>query len=419
MPSRTTSPGTFFARHAETPIRAALNDTRIVAIVGPRQSGKTTLARRIADDDGRPFVTLDDEQFRRFAEDDPAGFVRSQPIAAIDEIQRAPALILALKKAVDEAPHPGRYLITGSVDLFRGARSPDSLAGRVDTIELLPFSQAEIAGTGVPGFLDRAFASDFPSLAATGPTDELIERVISGGFPEALSRTDPARRRRWLRAYVRALAERDASEIASIDKIVEMSRLIDHAAVSSGQLLNMSALGLRLGIDSKTVDRWLALLEHMFLVRRIRAWHRNRLKRLVKTPKLHFMDSGLLAALGGIGAADIAKDRENLGPLLECFVHAEIAKAAALSDETTAISHYRDKDRVEVDLVLERSLDRVVGIEVKASATVRPEDFRGLARLRDAAGDRFACGVVLHDGERIQQTGSKLFAMPLKMLWAT
>ena len=198
---------------------------------------------------------------------------------------------------------------------------------------------------------------------------------------------------------------------------VEMSRLIHHAAVSSGRLLNMSALGLRLGIDSKTVDRWLALLEHMFLVRRIRAWHRNRLKRLVKTPKLHFMDSGLLAALGGIGAADIVKDRENLAPLLECFVHAEIAKAAALSDETTAVSHYRDKDRVEVDLVLERSLDMVVGIEVKASATVRPEDFRGLARLRDAAGDRFACGVVLHDGDRVQQTGSRLFAMPVKMLW--
>ena len=418
MPNRTTSPGALVARHAETQVRAALDDTRIVAIVGPRQSGKTTLARRIAgDDDGRPFITLDDEQFRRFAEDDPAGFVRSQPVAVIDEIQRAPALILALKKAVDEAPRPGRYLITGSVDLFKGALSPDSLAGRVDTIELLPFSQAEIAGAGVSGFLDRAFAGDFPNLAVTGPTGDLVERVISGGFPEALSRTVPARRRRWLRAYARALAERDVSEIAAVDKSVEMSRLIDHAAAASGQLLNMSALGSRLGIDGKTVDRWLTLLEHMFLVRRIRAWHRNRLKRLVKTPKLHFLDSGLLAALRGTGAADIAGDREKLGPLLECFVHAEIAKAAALSDETTTVSHYRDKDRVEVDLVLERSPDRVAGIEVKAGATVRPGDFRGLERLRSAAGDGFACGIVLHDGERVQQTGPRLYAMPVKMLW--
>ena len=417
MPRWTRSPGTLVTRHAETQIRAALDDTRIVAIVGPRQSGKTTLARRIAGDDGRPFITLDDEQFRRFAEDDPVGFVRSQPIAAIDEIQRAPALVLALKKAVDEAPRPGRYLITGSVDLFKGALSPDSLAGRVDTIELLPFSQAEIAGAGVPEFLDRTFAGDFPSLAETRPTEDLIERVISGGFPEAHSRTVPARRRRWLRAYTRALAERDVSEIAAVDKSVEMSRLIDHAAAASGQLLNMSALGSRLGIDGKTVDRWLTLLEHMFLVRRIRAWHRNRLKRLVKTPKLHFLDSGLLAALRGTGTVEIAKDRERLGPLLECFVHAEIAKAAALSDETTIVSHYRDKDRVEVDLVLERSPDRVVGIEVKAGATVRPRDFRGLERLRGAAGDGFACGIVLHDGERIQRTGSRLYAMPMKMLW--
>ena len=417
MPNRTTSPGTLVARYAETQVRAALDDTRIVAIVGPRQSGKTTLARRIAGDDGRPFITLDDEQFRRFAVDDPTGFVRSQPVAVIDEIQRAPALILALKKAVDESPHPGRYLITGSVDLFRGALSPDSLAGRVETIELLPLSQAEIAGAGVPGFLDRAFAGDFPSFAVTGPTDDLIERVISGGFPEALSRTVPARRRRWLRAYARALAERDVSEIATVDKSVEMRRLIDHAAAASGQLLNMSALGSRLGIDGKTVDRWLTLLEHMFLVRRVRAWHRNRLKRLVRTPKLHFLDSGLLAALRGTGAADIAADREKLGSLLECFVHAEIVKVAALSDETTTVSHYRDKDQAEVDLVLERSRDRVVGIEVKAGATVRPGDFRGLERLRSAVGDGFACGIVLHDGERVQQIGSRLYAMPMKMLW--
>ena len=289
MPNRTTSPGTLVARHAETQVRAALDDTRIVAIVGPRQSsGKTTLAGRIAGDDGRPFITLDDEQFRRFAEDDPAGFVHSQPVAVI---------------------------------------------------------------------------------------------------------------------------------IAAVDKRVEMSRLIDHTAAASGRLLNMSALGLRLGIDSKTVDRWLALLEQMFLVRRVRAWHRNRLKRLVKTPKLHFLDSGLLAALRGTDAADIAKDREKFGPLLECFVHAEIAKAAALSDETTTVGHYRDKDRLEIDLVLERSPDRVVGIEVKAEATARPEDFKGLVRLEKAAGDRFACGIVLHDGDRVQRTGSRLFAMPVKMLW--
>ena len=417
MPNQTNYSGAFVERHAEARIRAALADTRIVAIVGPRQSGKTTLARRIADSDGRPFITLDDDQFRRFARDDPAGFMRGQQEAVIDEIQRAPDLILELKKKVDQDPRPGRYLITGSVELFKGTVSPDSLAGRVETVELLPFSQAEIAGAGPPNFLERAFAGDFPTLATVGPTADLIQRVVSGGFPEALSRTDPARRRAWLRSYARSLAERDVSEIAVVGKPGEMVRLIDHAAVASGQLLNMSELASRLGVDSKTVDRWLALLEHMFLMRRIHAWHRSGLKRLVRAPKLQFLDPGLLAALRRVDPEKIAKDRQKLGPLLEAFVHAEIAKATALSGEMIAISHYRDKDRVEVDLVIERSPGGIVGIEVKASATARPEDFRGLRRLKEATGDSFACGVLLHDGERVQQTAPGLFAMPIEMLW--
>ena len=417
MPNWTLSPGTFVARHAEAPVRLALTDTRIVAIVGPRQSGKTTLVRRIADGEGRAFVSLDDAQSRQFAQDDPAGFVRGLRSAAIDEIQRAPNLILALKKEVDERPDPGRYLITGSVDLFRGAISPDSLAGRVETIELLPFSQAEIAGAAPPRFLDRAFAGEFPAIEETGPTADLIERVIAGGYPAALGRAAAARRRSWLRAYARALAERDVPDIAPVGKRDEMVRLIDHAAVSAGQLLNMSGLGARLGVNGKTVDRWLVLLEHMFLIRRVRAWHSSQLKRLVRTPKLQFLDSGLLAALLRTEAADISRDRQKLGPLLESFVHGEIAKAAALSDEMTTVTHYRDKDGVEVDLVLERSPGAIVGVEVKARATAHPRDFRGLQRLKETVGDRFACGIVLHDGERIQRTGPGLFAMPVRMLW--
>ncbi len=417
MPNWTPAAETFVARHAEAPVRLALTDTRIVAIVGPRQSGKTTLARRIADDEGRAFVSLDDAQSRRFAQDDPTGFVRGLRSAVIDEIQRAPNLILALKKEVDERPYPGRYLITGSVDLFRSAISPDSLAGRVETVELLPFSQAEIAGATPPHFLDRAFAGEFPAIEETGPTADLIERVIAGGYPVALGRAAAARRRSWLRGYAQSLAERDVPDIAPVGKRDEMVRLIDHAAVSAGQLLNMSSLGARLGVDGKTVDRWLVLLEHMFLIRRVLAWHSSRLKRLVRTPKLQFLDSGLLAALLRTEAADIARDRQKLGMLLESFVHGEIAKAAALSDEMTTVTHYRDKDGVEVDLVLERSPGATVGIEVKARATVHPRDFRGLRRLKETVGDRFACGIVLHDGERIQRTGPGLFAMPIRMLW--
>ena len=415
--SRSTMESQYLPRHAEARVDVALRDTRIVALVGPRQSGKTTLARRFAHPERRPFITLDDEQFGRFAVEDPVGFLRGRPGAVIDEIQRAPGLMLELKRSVDEDPTPGRFLITGSVELFRSAISPDSLAGRVETIELLPFSQAEAGVASVPRFLDRAFAGDMPNLAVLGSTANLVERVLSGGFPEVLGRSEPARRRRWLLAYASALAERDISEVASVGKLDRMTPLIDHAAVSAGQMLNLSGMGSRLGVDGKTVDRWLTLLERMYVLRRVGAWHRNALKRLVRTPKLQFLDSGLLAALRGADASTVDRDRRTFGPLLECFVYSEVFKAVALGDEPTAIGHFRDKDGIEVDLVLERSPGEVVGIEVKAGATARPDDFRALSRIRDALGDQFVCGIVLHDGDRIQEVGSRLFAMPVKVLW--
>ena len=329
MPNPTKLSGKFVARHAEARIRTALTDTRIVTIVGPRQSGKTTLARRIASSDGRPYISLDDEQFRAFAEDDPAAFLRGQRSAAIDEIQRAPGLILALKQSVDEDPRPGRYLITGSVDLFRSSISPDSLAGRVETIELLPFSRAELTGSGASRFLDRAFAADFPGLAVTGATPDLVEHAVSGGYPEALSRAVPARRRDWLLAYARSLAERDVSEIAKLGKRDEMGRLIDHAAASAGQLLNLSRLGSYLGVDGKTVDRWLVLLEHMFLDPTCPRVASKRAEETRQDPEAPL--PGLRPARGTAPRRCGGHRKETgakLGPLLECLVFSDLAKAA-------------------------------------------------------------------------------------------
>lgn len=409
-------PRTPLSRHAEPRLREALADTRIVALVGPRQSGKTTLARQIGASRGMSFLSLDDEQLPGFANDDPAGFLRGLDRAVIDEIQRAPGLILGLKKAVDEDPRPGRFLITGSVDLFRSAISPDSLAGRVDTVELLPFSQAEIAQLGPPHFLACAFQAAFPAMQATGSTPQLTERVVAGGYPEALARPDSSRRRAWLTAYARALAERDVMELAAVAKTAALARLLDHAAVAASQTINLAGLAAPLGVDGKTVDRWLSLLEQMFVVRRLPAWHRNELKRLVKSPKLHFLDSGLLAALRHLRVDQLRHERDKLGSLLESFVFAELSKLAGLAPDPVTFSHYRDRDQIEVDLVMEQA-GKVVAIEVKASASVKPDDFRGLKRLKEAVGGSFACGIVLHDGDRIQQTGDRLFAMPFNQLW--
>jgi predicted AAA+ superfamily ATPase len=393
-------------------------DTRIVALVGPRQSGKTTLVRKIAVDTGLSLLTLDDEQTRNFANDDPSGLIRGLDRAVIDEIQRAPALMLALKKTVDEDPRPGRFLITGSVELFRGSVSPDSLAGRIEAVQLLPFSQSEIERLPPSTFLEEAFNGDFAALEETGSTPDLVERVVSGGYPEALARSNAARRRAWLTEYARSLATRDIADLAGVSKPDEMQRLVGHAAVASGQTVNLSALAAPLGVDGKTVDRWLTLLEQMFLIRRVRAWHRNDLKRLVKTPKLHFLDSGLLAALQRVTAEDVTRDRSRLGPLLEGFVFSELSKLAGQSVDPPLLSHYRDRDKVEVDFVLERG-GQLVGIEVKASGTVKPADFNGLRRLREATGEAFSCGIVLHDGDRIQQVSDRLYAMPVCQLWTT
>ncbi|MCY3878327.1 MAG: ATP-binding protein [Rhodobacteraceae bacterium] len=409
-------PHSMINRHAESQVLTALNDTRIVALAGPRQSGKTTLVHKIAKDQGMSFVTLDDHLSRHFANYDPAGFLQQHGRAVIDEIQRAPELFLELKKNVDEMPQPGRFLITGSVDLFKRTISPDSLAGRVEAITLLPFSQSEIEQIQQPEFLEHAFSENFPAYLETGRTLKLVERIVTGGYPEVFTRKTSARRRVWFQEYVRALATRDVTDISLVLKTQELMRLLDHAATAAGQLVNLSRIASQLGVDSKTVDQWLALFEQMFVIKRVPAWHRNTSKRLVKAPKLHFLDSGLLAALSRTELDDIRTDRARLGSLLEGFVYSELHKQAAQSSEPTYISHYRDKDKVEVDFVIER-MGKIVGIEVKAAVSVKPGDFSGLNRLKNAADDAFVCGIVLHDGENILRAGDKMLAMPVNRLW--
>ena len=404
-------------RHIESRVKTALADTRVVAIVGPRQSGKTTLIQKLASADGRTYLTLDNTEHLQFAKDDPDGFLRDHESVAIDEVQHAPEILLTIKRMVDENPSPGRFLITGSVDLFHNTISPDSLAGRIEVIELLPFSQAEICKFETPQILNRLFTGDFPVHETVGRTEVLVTRVLHGGYPEALERSIDHRREAWLRSYVQTVMTRDVFHIARINKPEKFIRLIDYAAVSSGQLLNFSTFGTELQVDRKSVDRWLSLLEHLYLVRRVKAWHYSERKRLVKSQKMHFLDSGLLAAIRGIDAAKIQRDRHQFGALLECFVLSELMKATALNYDWIRIYHYRDTDKVEVDFVLECSPGKIVGIEVKSRATVRPNDFKGLKRLRDLCGDKFVSGVVFHDGDTIQQMYPKMFAMPVKMLW--
>jgi uncharacterized protein len=397
-------------------ISAALEDTRVVLINGPRQAGKTTIARQFANS-ARPYVTLDDNATLRAAREDPSGFIRGLNRAVIDEIQRAPELMLAIKESVDEDQEPGRFLLTGSANLTLLPAVGDSLAGRIEVLTLLPFAQAELRGA--PGrFLDQAFSGELPSLSGEPVTgDDLVKLVLLGGYPEIQRRASADRRQTWMEDYISLILDRDVRDIASVDQLDRLPRLVNVLAEHAGQLVNQASFGASLNLSRVTAQKYVAILERLFLIRTLSPWSSNRLSRLIKTPKLHFLDSGLLAALRGDTFGQISADRSRFGPLLETFVVSEIAKLATWSGLKIFQSHYRTKDQDEVDLVLEDRRGRIVGIEVKASATVRSHDFRGLRQLEAAAGDKFMHGFLLHDHDRMTPISEKIHAMPVSTLW--
>ena len=403
-------------RKARPIVETALADTRVVLIAGPRQAGKTTLARQFSGPD-RPYITLDDAGSLNAARTDPVGFVRGIKRAVIDEVQRAPELMLAIKESVDRDDEPGRFLLTGSANLATVPTIADSLAGRMAVIPLLPFAQSEIRST--PGrLLDRLFAGEAPLVGEDIVVgDDLLQTVLRGGYPEVLRRATPGRRTAWLEDYVALILDRDVRDIANIDQLDRLPRLLAVLAEHAGQLVNHSSFGAALGLSSVTAQKYVAILERLFLVRTLTPWSNNRLSRLVKTPKLHFLDTGLLATLREDEADALRENKTRFGALLESFVVSELLKLASWSDRRLSFSHYRTKDQDEVDVVIEDRRGRIVGIEVKASATVKADDFRGLRQLQEAVGDRFVRGLVLHDHDRVTPFGEKLQAAPLSLLW--
>ncbi|WP_370647651.1 ATP-binding protein [Agrobacterium sp. S7/73] len=403
-------------RKAYSLVETSLSDTRVVLIAGPRQAGKTTLARQFEGPD-RAYLTLDDAGTLQAARADPVGFIRGVDRAVIDEVQRAPELMLAIKESVDRDETPGRFLLTGSANLTAIPSIADSLAGRMAVIPLLPLAQAEIQSA--PGrLLDRLFAGEAPVVetAAAIGTD-LIDIVVRGGYPEAIRRPTPRRRTAWLEDYVALILDRDVRDIANIDQLDRMPRLLNILAEHAGQLVNHSSFGSALGLSSVTTQKYVAILERLFLIKTLPPWSNNRLSRLIKTPKLHFIDTGLLASMREDEAERLRLDRLRFGALLESFVVSELMKLASWSERRVSFSHYRTKDKDEVDVVIEDRRGRIIGIEVKASATVRAQDFRGLRQLQEAVGDRFVRGLVLHDHDRVTPFGEKLQAAPTSVLW--
>lgn len=409
----------YIPRFIRSRLEAALADSPVVLIHGPRQCGKTTLARHFGDERGYLYYSFDDEAVRSAAEDDPAGFVAGLPDRVIlDEVQLVPHIFSAIKIAVDRDRVCGRFIMTGSANILLIPKISDSLAGRVEIIRLHPFSRSEILRQKVD-FIDALFAGTSLMHQTDRLGDEVADVVIAGGYPAALVRSSAARRSAWYRAYVETIAKRDIRELARIREVEALPQLMELAAGQTAQLFNLSSLAGPFRLSRPTIGDYVTLLENVFLVYRMPPWHTNRLSRLIKTPKIHVGDTGVASAVLGHTPDSLRVDRKALGHLLETFVVQELRRQASWNEHHVRFHHFRHKDGAEVDVVMEGGRRRIVGVEVKLSGTVRAKDFRGLKKLREAVGDRWVRGIVLYDGEMTVPFGDGLAAVPLSCLWTS
>lgn len=408
-----------YARALLPALRDALSDTPVVLIHGPRQSGKSTLAKAlIADGFPAEYVTLDDLTVLGAATASPADFVaRFRGPVVIDEAQRVPELFLAIKAAVDRDRRPGRFLLTGSAHVRFVPEVAEALAGRVEILTLWPLSQGEIEGRR-EGFVDALFTGSVPPVEGA-PIDrrETLERALVGGYPEAVRRRQPARRHRWFASYMTTILQREVRDLAAIAGLAELPRLLSLLAARAGGLQNFSELARASGLPQSTLKRYVALLVATFLVRPVPAWSGNLGKRLIKSPRLYPVDSGLMGHLVGLDGDGLDAAGAPTGALLETFVLAELAKQIGWSAVRPTIHHFRSASQEEVDFVLEDSRRRIVGLEVKASATVGRRDFRHLESLQEALGERFELGLVLYTGTETVPFGAQLHAVPVCALW--
>jgi uncharacterized protein len=404
-------------RKAEALVTEALEDTRVVTLNGARQAGKSTLARLAARARPNSAVRLlDDPATLRAARDDPANFVDHDGLLVIDEVQLAPELFRSIKVVVDTDPRAGRFLLTGSAQILALRQLPDALPGRMEIVELWPFSQGEIDHCP-DAFIDAAFSMG-PSLSRTSAMRkrDYLERAVRGGFPEALRRS-PRRRTAFFESYLTILIERDVKEITAIERRGDLRRLLALLAGRTGGLLVPATLASESAIPRTTLNRYLELLTAVFLIKQIPAWSTGQTHRAIGTPKLAFTDTGIACHLIGQDTVRLIQPDGAAGQMIENFVTMELARQLTWSAQRARLYHYRTKDQVVVDAILEAPDGRIIAIEVKAGATVRAEDLAGLRHLAQRLGSRFVAGYVLYTGQQTLPFGDRLRAIPIDALW--
>jgi len=416
-----------YGRHIKAGLDAALDDTPVVIVVGPRQAGKSTLASAVAEERGARYVTLDDDGPREAANEDPTGFIEGATLPfCIDEFQKAPALLPAIKARVDRAragrERPaGMFMLTGSANVWATLRISESLVGRAERVPLWPLSQGELHGHRET-FIDDLFAGRVAQIAnAPIGRPAIAEALTTGGYPEALARREPRRRGRWFEEYVAMTLERDVRDLTrNAQQLDELPMLLRLAASRVSGLLSPTGIARDAGMSRPTVQRYLALLEQLFLLIRARAWSRNIGQRLIKAPKIWLPDTGLTCHLLDYEQARFEEDETALaGALFENFVAMELVKQAAWAETKARIHHLRTAGGREVDILLESGDGSICGIEVKLGATPRSRDFSALRHLQDRAGKRFKLGAVVHTGSETLPFGPGLWALPVSALWTS
>ncbi|MDR3690962.1 MAG: ATP-binding protein [Fimbriimonas sp.] len=402
-------------RQAARTLTEALADTPVVLIHGPRQSGKSTLGQNL--EVKRTYVTLDDPIALGLARRDPKAFLKTYPAPVmIDEVQRAPELFLAIKLDVDRDRRPGKYLLTGSANVLNLPKLADSLAGRMEIVDLLPFSQGELELLP-DSFVDHAFEDEFAPLFEPEDLKSLVDRMVRGGFPEASLRSSQARRESWFANYVRTLLERDVKDVANIDALAQMPLLLRLLAARSGSTLNAASLATETGIPYTSLKRYLSLLETIFLLRLVNTWSHDRSRILTKAPKAYMVDTGLLCYLANLEARTLLSDSLRLKPVLENFVAMEFQKQCSFGAVRPWLLHLRTIRHLSVDFVLESRRGDVVGIQIKAGTTLHEDDAEGLRFLRDLAGPNFKRGIVLYVGDAMQPLDDQIVGVPIGAIW--
>jgi len=408
---------------AATKVREAMADSPVILLHGARQCGKSTLAEAIADHAGVPVRTFDDVETYRFAIEDPKGFVAAigpasrdgYTPAVLDEIQRVPEIFTTIKASVDRFRYPGRFLVTGSSNVLTLPKLSDSLAGRMEVIDLYPLSQGEIEGVR-DGFVDAVFADKF-APDADYRDDRLIERTVRGGFPEPALRRSHSRLSTWFEGYVRTMIDRDVRDIANIEHSTNLHRMLALIAQRAGSPLNKQSISSDAGLPNSTADRYFELLASVFFIHRVYPWWTNASAKLVRSPKVYVQDSGLLCALLDANVATLEKNRQLFGLVLENFIAGELRKQVSWADRKVNLLFLRTARQQEVDFVLEDAAGRVVAIEARAAATIQAADLRGMRFLRELAGERFVRGFFLYTGTEPILVDRDVWALPVSALW--